>query len=106
MTIDDVLKNRAQLRDSIKKDIQALLTGWGMWLETIEVSDVQICSGTLFSNMQAEFKEENRLKAQRLTAASEDKIKRAKLKNDIDYKIRQQKESITLSKRQEEIQVD
>jgi regulator of protease activity HflC (stomatin/prohibitin superfamily) len=63
MTIDDVLKNRAALRDAIKKDIQTLLTGWGMWLETIEVSDVQICSGTLFSNMQAEFKEENRLKS-------------------------------------------
>jgi hypothetical protein len=59
-----------------------------MWLETIEVSDVQICSSTLFSNMQSEFKEENRLKAQRLTAASEDKIKRSKLKADIDYKIR------------------
>lgn len=91
MTIDDVLKNRAALRDAIKKDIQVLLTGWGMWLETIEVSDVQICSSTLFGNMQAEFKEQERLKAQQITAASEDKIRRAKLNSDIDYKIESQK---------------
>lgn len=91
MTIDDVLKNRAALRDAIKKDIQTLLTGWGMWLETIEVSDVQICSSTLFGNMQAEFKEQERLKAQQITAASEDKIRKAKLNSDIDYKIESQK---------------
>lgn len=103
MTIDDVLKNRAALRDAIKKDIQVLLTGWGMWLETIEVSDVQICSATLFGNMQAEFKEENRLRAQQITAASEDKIRRAKLGSDIDYKIESQKQKVVLDKRTEQL---
>jgi len=40
MTIDDVLKNRAALREVLKDDLQETLTGWGMWLETIEISDV------------------------------------------------------------------
>lgn len=51
MTINDILKNRAMLRDGIKTDMQKLLTGWGMWMETIEISDVSICSSTLFSQM-------------------------------------------------------
>lgn len=40
MTIDDVLKNRSALRDSLKSELQETLTGWGMYVETIEISDV------------------------------------------------------------------
>lgn len=64
MKIDDILKNRALLRDGIKDAMQKLLTGWGIWMETVEISDVQICSRELFANMQIEFREENRIKAQ------------------------------------------
>lgn len=55
-TIDDLLKNRDKLRSEIKKDLSPKMTEWGMWLETVEIADVVICSGTLFSNMQAETK--------------------------------------------------
>ena len=59
------------MRDAIRKDIQNLLTGWGMWVETIEISDVRICSGSLFKNMQVDFREANRLKAHELKSASD-----------------------------------
>jgi uncharacterized membrane protein YqiK len=58
LSIDTILKNRNQLRDSIREEIQKLISGWGIWLETIEIADVKISSGTLFKNLQTEFREE------------------------------------------------
>lgn len=66
LTIHDVLKNRQKLKSGMKEDIQDILNGWGMWLETIEISDVKIASSQLFKNMQTEFREDQRLKAEQL----------------------------------------
>lgn len=44
MTINDVLKNRSKLRSGIKDEIQKILTGWGIWLETCEILDIKIAS--------------------------------------------------------------
>lgn len=66
MNITDILQNRTKLRSGVKEEIQKLLTGWGMWLETCEIQDVKILSGSLFKNMQAEFREKNRLEAERI----------------------------------------
>lgn len=96
MTIHDVLKNRSALRDAIRTDIQAVMTGWGMWLETIEISDVQICSSTLFRNLQSEYKEDNRLKAYQITSDTQDKIKRAELDSDINYLVESTKAKVTI----------
>lgn len=82
MTIQDILKNRASLRDGIKADMQKLLTGWGMWMETIEISDVTICSSALFGNLQAEFKQQHRLTAFHLTNEADIEIEERRLKSD------------------------
>jgi regulator of protease activity HflC (stomatin/prohibitin superfamily) len=37
MSLDDILKNRNKLRNGVKEEIQKLLTGWGIWLETVEI---------------------------------------------------------------------
>jgi flotillin len=34
-----------------------VVKGWGVWLETVEITDVLIASGTLFKDMQAEYRE-------------------------------------------------
>ena len=57
MTIDDILRNRTKLRAGVKEEIQKLLSGWGIWLETIEIQDVKIASSSLFKNMQTNFRE-------------------------------------------------
>lgn len=44
LTIEVILKNRQKLKEGMKDDIQGILKGWGMWLETIEISDVKISS--------------------------------------------------------------
>lgn len=38
-----------------------MLTGWGVWLETVEITEIKICSTRLFEDMQAPSKQENYL---------------------------------------------
>lgn len=51
MTLNDILKNRNKLRDGMKDEMQKVITGWGIWLETCEVTDVTIASRSLFTNL-------------------------------------------------------
>jgi regulator of protease activity HflC (stomatin/prohibitin superfamily) len=37
LTIDVILKNRSKLRDGVREELQKILNGWGMWVETIEI---------------------------------------------------------------------
>lgn len=74
-TIEALLRDRNQLRDGIKKSMQEMMTGWGMWLETIEISDVHITSGTLFKNMQTEHREKFRLHADKIQSEATNKIR-------------------------------
>jgi hypothetical protein len=60
LTINDILKNRSKLRNGVKDEMQKLITGWGIWLETCEVVDVKISSASLFKNLQTEFRESTR----------------------------------------------
>jgi hypothetical protein len=78
-TIDEILKNRQKLRDGVKQEMQKLLTGWGMWLETCEIMDVKISSGSLFKNLQTEFREKSRMEAERIEADTKDTIEKENL---------------------------
>jgi uncharacterized membrane protein YqiK len=51
LTLHDILKNRSKLRNGVKEEMQKILNGWGIWLETCEVQDVVIASKTLFTNL-------------------------------------------------------
>ena len=57
-TIDEIIKNRQQLREAINKEMTEVVQGGGVWLETIEITDVKILSGTLFKDMQCTFRED------------------------------------------------
>ena len=54
--INEVLGNRKMLRDAIRKEMQDVVQGWGVWLETVEITDVLISSSTLFKDMQTGFR--------------------------------------------------
>ena len=43
--------------DLIKQDMFEQVKGWGVWLETIEITGVQIMSNSLFKNLQANYRE-------------------------------------------------
>lgn len=68
LTINDILKNRQKLRNGVKDEMQKLLTGWGIWLETCEIQDVKIASRSLFANLQMEFREKSRQEAEKISA--------------------------------------
>ena len=90
-TIDQIIKNRQQLREAINKEMTEVVQGWGVWLETIEITDVKILSGTLFKDMQCTFRED-----QNKTATLQ--------KLEVDQEIRIQKENhdLTTKKRTED----
>ena len=62
-TIDHVIKNRQMLREEILKEMNEVVSGWGVHLATCEVCDVKILSSGLFKDMQSKFREENVKKA-------------------------------------------
>lgn len=56
-SITEMLKNREGLRQTIRDDMDKVVKGWGVWLETVEITDVQISSNQLFKDLQSEFRE-------------------------------------------------
>lgn len=94
MSLDDILKNRNKLRNGVKEEIQKLLTGWGIWLETVEIQDVKILSSSLFRNLQTEFREKSRIDAERISSQIQKQITEEELsrnlkreKADYEYEI-------------------
>lgn len=50
-TIEDILTKREEIRQEMKQELNKILNGWGVWLESVEITDVKICSRKLFENM-------------------------------------------------------
>ena len=59
-TVKSVIENRQVLRQAVIDTMKTVVKGWGVHLETVEVTDVRILSSKLFTNMQAQFREQNR----------------------------------------------
>jgi len=85
LTLSDILKNRTKLRDGIKEEMQKILNGWGIWLETCEIMEVKICAKSLFTNLQTEFREQERLKATRISQKTENIIKEDNLVRNAEF---------------------
>jgi len=75
LTIEAILRDRNQIRDGIKKSAGEVLKGWGVWLETIEISEVHIVSGSLFQNLQTPHREKMRLHADKIERSTENTIR-------------------------------
>jgi LPS sulfotransferase NodH len=50
----------------MQKDLKDQFKGWGIWLETVEITEVKISSNRLFEDLQAEFRQDARLKADKI----------------------------------------
>lgn len=70
-SVQDILTKRDAVRNEIKSEMNKLVNGWGVWLETVEITDVEILSSTLFSNLQTPFREELRAKAETVRMATD-----------------------------------
>jgi len=60
----ELLRDRNSLRKTIRTDMQKVCNGWGVWLETVEITEVLIASTSLFKDLQADFREKMHQKAQ------------------------------------------
>ena len=60
-----------------------IVNGWGVWLESVEITDVQIMSGGLFKNLQTSFREEQRMKAEKIAMKTENELREIRLNNDL-----------------------
>ena len=47
----EMIQNRKLLREAVTKEMFDTVKGWGVWLETIEITGVEICSLSLFRDM-------------------------------------------------------
>ena len=56
-TTKQILAEREQLRAKIREEMNDVVKGWGVWLETVEITDVVIKSQPVFKDMQAEYRE-------------------------------------------------
>jgi len=56
-TLMNVMRDRKSIRDRIREDMQKVCNGWGVWLETVEITEVMIASHSLFKDLQADFRE-------------------------------------------------
>jgi len=84
-TIDHILKNRNKMREELKKELNASVNGWGVWLETVEITDVKILSGSLFQNLQTEFREAQRQKAEIIKMRTESELKENRLAQNLEF---------------------
>jgi len=62
-TILEMITNRKLLREAIEKEMFEVVKGWGVWLETIEITGVTICSSSLFKDLQTNYRESMRQQA-------------------------------------------
>jgi len=90
------------------------LTGWGIWLETVEIQDVKILSSSLFNHLQTEFKEKSRQEAEKIRADIQQRLEEERLvrdsamtKNKVETQTREKifksNQDIALKKQQAEI---
>ena len=69
-----MLTDRKTIRDEVITNMKDQVQGWGVWLESVEITDVKIMSGTLFKDLQAEFRENKKKDAEIYTSEINDQI--------------------------------
>lgn len=78
-TLDQMITERETVIQSMKEQMQATLSSWGIQLDTIEFTEVWIRSKEVFENLQAEFRNQARAEATRSTTLTEKEIAERKL---------------------------
>ena len=67
----------------MRNDLKDQFKGWGVWLETVEITEVTISSDKLFKDLQAEFRQEAHLKAEKIELESVENINTMKQESDL-----------------------
>merc|ERR1711988_419049 len=81
-SLDSVLRDRESLRNAVHDEMMKTTKGWGVWLETLEIKDVKICSKSLFEDLQAEFRQDTHVKAEQVRLQSSKVLAEQKANHD------------------------
>lgn len=84
--LEDLIKDRTKIRESISQNMKDQVMGWGVWLETVEITDIQILSGSLFKDLQARFREQEKLTAQIYTSDINNSMNEKKCEYELKMK--------------------
>jgi flotillin len=82
-SLQEVLRERIKLKERMRRELQAQLDGWGIWLESVDLKDVRISSSTLFEDLQAEFRLATNLKAEQIRLATSERVTESTLQSEI-----------------------
>jgi len=77
------------MRDKVKHDMGSIVQGWGVWLETVEVTEVTVCSKSLFDDMQVEFRQQSRQAAELTKLSAKEKIEQATVASNLQVRLEQ-----------------
>ena len=101
-TIKEMITNRKLLREAINKEMVEVVKGWGVWLETVEITGVKICSGALFKDLQTNYRETMRQQSTLFTMQIKSEIDQVKSQNALEIQEKErdidEKERIYVSK--------
>lgn len=105
-SISEMLKNREKLRENIRTDMTKVVKGWGVWLETVEITDVTIMSVSLFKDLQANFRESKKRDAEVYMMKIESELAVIKTQKDVEMKEIQDSYSEQLSVIKEKLRLE
>lgn len=84
--LEDLLTDREKIRQAVVDGMKKLAKGWGVYLEAVEITDIKILSGSLFKDLQAEFREDEKAKAEKFTAQINDEIQAKRVEYELKLK--------------------
>lgn len=95
-TVEEMITERETVVASMKTQLQATVRDWGLEIDTIEFTEVWIRSRELFSSLQAEYRNEMRLKAAQSNAITERAICEKQIQTEQEVaSLRAQSERLT-----------
>lgn len=99
-TIEQAITERERFGTELKKQLDAIVADWGIKIETIEIKDVKVLSNTLFQNMQAPFRNQQRRVAELSNLEARQDIESATANTNTEIRGRQAEQE-TLAHRTE-----
>lgn len=78
LTLEQVLRQRAAMTDLLDDELAKVAERWGLAIAAIEIKSVQVLSKQLFENMQAAFRDTQRLASARSAMETDEAIARAR----------------------------
>lgn len=106
-TIMKIVKERNKIRDQMKKELNSLVNNWGVWVENVEISEVEISSKTLFKNLQTPHREMMRQNSEMIQMEVQKEIDAIKTKLDLEYqeKVEEKKTKIAVAQTEKGIRL-